>query len=240
MILDDLPEMLDHYFYLESSLIDTIQIIPLGNNGRTYSPKLYDILQSTCSHFESLLKMIYTQLKFSYPPQNNIVPYYKSINEYGLLSGQVLLFRKYQDGKFFYPFRTDQDLEKSFVSKFECRGSNEKIQWLDKMLPAWDPSKMPIWWTEYNKTKHDLPSGYTAGNLQNTCFALAGLYALHKLAKCLAYSSGDKTFLRPCKWMPDLGTMPYIKNKPVIKEHPQQSKLFRYLHYPMDVDRLFI
>ena len=101
MMLDDLPEMLDHYFYLESSLIDTVKIIPLGNNGRAYSPKLYDILQSTCSHFESLLKMIYTQLKFPSASQNSIVPYYKSINEYGLLSGQTLLFRKYPNGKFF-------------------------------------------------------------------------------------------------------------------------------------------
>ena len=234
MILDDLPEMLDHYFYLESSLIDTVQIIPLENNGKTYSPKLYDILQSTCSHFESLLKMIYTQLKFPSASRNSIVPYYKSINECGLLSGQTLLFRKYPDGKFFYPFRTDQDLKKSFASKSECRCSDEQIQWLDKMLPEWDPNKMPIWWTKYNDTKHCLPSGYTAGNLQNTCFALAGLYALHELAKRLAYSGGDKTFLRPDKWMPVLPTIPYIKNRPVVKEYTRQSELFKYLHQPAD------
>ena len=108
MELDELPEMLDHYFYLESSFIDVVQIIPLGNNGRTYSPKLYDILQSTCSHFESLLKMIYAKLEFPSPQKSGIIPYYKSINEYGLLSGQILLFHKYKNGKFFYLSTTDR------------------------------------------------------------------------------------------------------------------------------------
>ena len=234
MRVDDLPEMFDHYFYLESSLIDTVQIIPLGNNGRTYSPKLYNILQSTCSHFESLLKMIYTQLKFPSTSQNSIVPYYKLINECGLLSRQTILFRKYPNGKFVYPFRTDQDLEKSFASKFECRNMDEKIPCLNKMLLKWSPDEMPIWWTKYNDTKHCLPSGYTAGNLQNTCFALAGLYALHQLAKRLAYSDGDKTFLRPDKWMPALPTIPYIKNRPAVKDHTRQSELFKYLHQPAD------
>ena len=232
MMLDDLPEMLDHYFYLESSFIDVVQIIPLGNNGRIYSPKLYDTLQSTCSHFESLLKMIYAKLEFPSPQKLGIIPYYKSINEYGLLSGQILLFHKYKNGKFFYPFRTDQDLEKSFASKFECRCADAKIQCLDKMLPEWNADEMPVWWTKYNKTKHSLPGGYTEGNLQNTCFALAGLYALHELANHLAYSGEDKTFLNPDKWWPIFPRVKYIKGIPIIKEHTRQSKLFRYLHQP--------
>ena len=125
-------------------------------------------------------------------------------------------------------------MEKSFAGKFECRGIDEKMQWLNKMLPEWNPDEMPVWWTKYNKTKHCLSGGYTADNLQNTCFALAGLYALHELAKRLAYSGEDKTFLCPEKWMPVLPTIHYIKNRPVIKEHTRQSELFRYLHQPAD------
>ena len=114
MMLDDLPEMLDHYFYLESSFIDVVQIIPLGNNGRTYSPKLYDVLQSTCSHFESLLKMIYAKLEFPSPQKLGIIPYYKSIKRIWTFIRTDTIISQIQKWEFFYPFRTESRFGKIF------------------------------------------------------------------------------------------------------------------------------
>ena len=45
-----------------------------------------------------------------------------------------------------------------------------------------DGKETPFWWRAYNETKHDLPQGYKKGNLENTIFALTGVYALHCMA----------------------------------------------------------
>ena len=150
----------------------------------------------------------------------------------GFCPDRYYYFTNTKMGNFFIRLELIQDLEKSFASKFEYRCADAQIQCLDKMLPEWKADEMPVWWTKYNKTKHSLPDGYKEGNLQNTCFALAGLYALHELANHLAYSGKDKTFLHPEKWWPTFPRVKYIKGIPIIKEHARQSKLFRYLHQP--------
>ena len=201
MAFEELPELLDYYFYLESSLIDTIQIIPLENNGKTYSPKLYDIFRSACSQFESLLKMMCTHLKLSPAlDQRGITQYYKPFNEFGLLYCQSILVRKYPQGYPIYPFRNNLDLEESLTNKPKHYSINRSIQRIEKAPSDYRIDMLPVWWKKHNETKHDLPKGYKEGNLQNTCFSLAGLYAFHIMANYLKYHPSRKDFLDPTSW----------------------------------------
>ena len=201
MAFEELPELLDYYFYLESSLIDTIQIIPLENNGKTYSPKLYDIFRSACSQFESLLKMMCTHLKLSPAlDQRGITQYYKPFNEFGLLYWQKILFRKYPQGTPICPFRYDVNLEEFFTNKSKHYSADKNIQHLEKAPPDYCINTLPVWWKKHNDTKHDLPKGYSEGNLQNTCFSLAGLYAFHVMANYLKYNTSRQNFLDPTSW----------------------------------------
>ena len=201
MAFEELHELWDYYVYLESSLIDTIQIIPLKNNGKTYSPKLYDIFRSACSQFESLLKMIFTHLGLSPAPEKcGIMRYYIPFNEFGLLYHQTVLFRKYPHGTPICPFRYDVDLEKSFTNKSKFYSTNKTTQPLEKPPSNYCINMLPVWWIKHNKTKHDLPKGYKEGNLQNTCFSLAGLYTFHVMADYLKYYSQTKNFLNPTSW----------------------------------------
>ena len=201
MAFEELPELLDYYFYLESSLIDTIQIIPLENNGKTYSPKLYDIFRSACSQFESLLKMMCMHLKLSPAPnQDGIKRYYIPFNEFGLLYCQSILFRKYPQGSPIYPFRNNLDLEESLTNKPKHYSINRSIQPVKKSPSNYCKGVLPSWWTKHNNTKHCLPKGYKEGNLQNTCFSLAGLYTFHVMVNYLKYHPSRENFLDPTSW----------------------------------------
>ena len=201
MAFEELPELLDYYFYLESSLIDTIQIIPLENNATTYSPKLYDIFRSACSQFESLLKMIFTHLKLSPAlDQRGIMQYYKPFNEFGLLYWQRILFRKYPWGSPIYPFRSNLDLKEFFTNKSKSYSADSSLQRLGNVPENYCKYTLPVWWTKHNVTKHVLPEGYKEGNLQNTCFSLAGLYAFHVMANYLKHNPPRPNFLDPTSW----------------------------------------
>ena len=201
MTFEGLPELLDYYFYLESSFIDTIQIIPLENNGKTYSPKLYDIFRSACSQFESLLKMVCTHLNISpADDQDGIKRYYIPFNEFGLLYWQSILFRKYPQGSPIYPFRNNLDLEESLTNKPKYYSVNRTIQRIKKAPSDYRIDMLPVWWKKHNDTKHDLPKGYKEGNLQNTCFSLAGLYTFHVMANYIKYNPSRKDFLDPTSW----------------------------------------
>ena len=58
---------------------------------------------------------------------------------------------------------------------------------------------MPTWWSQYNRTKHDLPKGYVAGSIENTYLALAGLYVLHFMTSQL--ERGRESFLTQDCWV---------------------------------------
>ena len=53
---DVLFRFVEYYHYLESSFVDIARIIPLENTSDTFSPRLYEILQSTCSQVEANCK----------------------------------------------------------------------------------------------------------------------------------------------------------------------------------------
>lgn len=41
---------------------------------------------------------------------------------------------------------------------------------------SWDSNQTPIWWTAYNKVKHERDSHYEKANLENVLQAMAGLF----------------------------------------------------------------
>jgi hypothetical protein len=42
----------------------------------------------------------------------------------------------------------------------------------------WSNNRVPVWWTAYNKTKHDRNSEYEEANLKNALNAVAGLFVI--------------------------------------------------------------
>ena len=232
MILNDLQKLTDYYYYLESSLIDLIQTIPLENNGKTYSPKLYDILQSTCSQFESLLTLLCNHLKLQSTSRGTIKNYYEQINKYGLLYWQMVTYRAYPYGEPTCPFR-DADLELSFVNKSKLHSYDTSLRVVDSVPTNHCRNKLPVWWKKYNETKHELPSGYMEGNLQNTCTALAGLYSLHALCYHLKDESSDVK-LDPKKWYYTYPYLTGIHHDQLAEHHIPtfKSNFFIYLVRP--------
>ena len=48
----------EHYHYLESSFVDITRLIPLENEPDTFSPRLYELLQSVCSQVDGILNLM--------------------------------------------------------------------------------------------------------------------------------------------------------------------------------------
>ena len=232
MILNVLPGFVSYYHYLESSLIDLIQIIPLENNGMVQSPRLYEILQSTCSQFESLLKLLCQHLGLNPASEQGIRRYYNPINKYGLLYWQMMTYRMYPFGVPIYPFRK-RNPALSFRKKSEARNDDTAIKRLKPVPSHYCKDQLPKWWQNYNKSKHELPAGYKEGNLQNTCTALAGLYSLHALCYHLIYDTNGAR-LDPKKWYYTYPHLAGIHQDQVMDYHAPTfpSKLFIYLVRP--------
>ena len=203
----------EYYHYLESSFIDTIRIIPLENDPDTFSPRLYEILQSTCSQIDGILNLMYDE----YIPkqESGTNPYdgdasmdeeqtsptckdvprknrttaatYEFLNQEGVISSRVLIHNVRSGWKETRPFLCD----------FECALRNEDA----------DPHAntthdgMPKWWKAYNESKHDLPEGYKAGSIRNTYLALAGLYVLHVMTR--EYPREAHVFTKKYYWRTD-------------------------------------
>lgn len=90
-------KLVDYYFYLESSFVEITRIIPLDNPTETFSPRLYEILQSTCSQIESISKIMSDKLELR--PQEKKFPYiYEKMNSEGLLDMQAVDLYKLPGG----------------------------------------------------------------------------------------------------------------------------------------------
>src|SRR5467141_1958720 len=86
-------KMLDFYDVTEADFIDLIRIIPLENHPSTFSPKLYNILQSSCSQVENLLRLLCDKFQLSYSknPDSIYKEYSQLINKNDLLKRQRVL-----------------------------------------------------------------------------------------------------------------------------------------------------
>ena len=81
--------MLNSYFETERQFIEISRIIPLDNTSDTYSPRLYDILQSSCGQVENLLRLICDKLELKYD-KKKFPSYYRTLNQTGILERQTI------------------------------------------------------------------------------------------------------------------------------------------------------
>ena len=160
---DGLFRLVEYYHYLESSFVDITRMIPLENTPDTFSPRLYEILQSTCSQVEAIVKIMYKESTSG--NRKSAAKMYNELNQDGAISHQEVVFRS----------RTDWKAVKPFICDFACTLRSEH----DHIHTDNREAQTPKWWKAYNKSKHDLPTGYRAGNIENTYLALAGLFILH-------------------------------------------------------------
>jgi len=90
----DFEKMREIYLQTEKQFIELSYIIPLDNNPKTYSPRLYSILLSTCGQVESMLKMLCKRLSLK-PKRNDFPRYYNILNVHSMLEFQkIFLIQK--------------------------------------------------------------------------------------------------------------------------------------------------
>ena len=87
---DDWDEMLSFYFETERDFVELSRIIPLGNNPETYSPKLYNILQSSCGQVESMMRIICDKFNISHTKKPDFPELYKLLNQNHILELQTI------------------------------------------------------------------------------------------------------------------------------------------------------
>ena len=220
-----LNEFQFQYEYLEAEFVEFLRIIPLENSGKTYSPKLYQLLQSVCGQFESILKLF---CKY-YDVESGNSDNFEFINKKDIFSKLVVLDLEHQN-TYIHPFiinKGQMEQEFSKLSGPKIFDNRERYSKEKKIEIVADNGKiLPSWWTAYNKTKHELPKGYKNGNLMNVYMGLAGLYILHRLINpliietrnnCRFYeargiSNFDQMFTDTCdpeKWKDDYNNYEY-------------------------------
>jgi|CXWL01.1.fsa_nt_gi hypothetical protein len=84
----DLKVMRESYFELERRFIEISRIIPLDNPPETYSPRLYDILQTSCGQVENLFRLICNKLNLELRIKPRFMDYYNTLNETKILEIQ--------------------------------------------------------------------------------------------------------------------------------------------------------
>jgi len=101
---DFLDEMRWIYLSTEQQLLEFEKIIPLNNPDETYSPRLYSILQLTCSQIESMMKRFVSELNLK-PKKDDFPSRYHTLNfKKGLSFQKVLLVPA---RKVYMPFNED-------------------------------------------------------------------------------------------------------------------------------------
>ena len=183
-LYDKLFKFEEYYHYLESSFVDITGIIPLENDPDTFSPRLYEILQSACSQVDGIIQLMHEE----YIPVRKkcTAARYEALNQGGVISCQMLVYKSRPDWKYIRPFSCD----------FECASRNER----DDPHGDGPHDKMPKWWDAYNDSKHELPEGYKAGSIRNAYLALAGLYVLQVMMQQRPHAKND--FLKLDAWKP--------------------------------------
>ena len=109
---EDISSMRESYYELERRFIEISRIIPMDNSGDTYSPRLYDILQTACGQVENLLRLICDQLQLDYGDNPDFPKYYDTLNNSGILERQIV---DYFVGKLVCkPFHVESDQRSPF------------------------------------------------------------------------------------------------------------------------------
>lgn len=104
-IEENLLEFEKYYNKLESSFIDVIKIIPLENDSKTFSPRLYELLQSICSQIEGVMKLMCGGLDGIKYIKFPIA--YKELNRDEVINKQEISLISHPQWKKIIPFQCD-------------------------------------------------------------------------------------------------------------------------------------
>src|SRR2546425_7011110 len=85
----ELEKMQNLFLYTDRELHELSQLIPLDNKLETYSPRLYNILQSSCGQVENMCRILCEKLQLK-PQKSNFPSYYSELNVNGMLDKQAV------------------------------------------------------------------------------------------------------------------------------------------------------
>lgn len=145
----EIDKMQEQYLHTEREFIEVSHIIPIENNPKTFSPRLYNLLLTTCGQIEGMMKLVCRNLNITVRQNTDFPTLYKKLNRQGTLRNQAVFFIR----------------NHKTITPFKFRSTRDR--------------KVPLWWKNYNKSKHSLPEGFMQGNLTNVVNALSALHSLH-------------------------------------------------------------
>lgn len=175
----------NYYIELEDQLLATKKYVAFDDsNYKTFSVEYLKLLQATCSEIDVVGKIIAQYSDESFNRNKN-----KSMQKWGLLVQT-----------------TFPEIENSTVLFLNDKGITPWKNWAYETYNDKDNrlryrlkkgKNTPVWWTAYNKVKHERTSPYKEGktnysqaNLENLILAMAALYIIEmKFIKLLF--SGD-------------------------------------------------
>ena len=166
----------NYFLELEQHVVQTQKYVDFDNkNNSTFSIEYLKLLQAICSEVDVVSKAIAQYCNPAFKIDNTT-----NINKWGLDIQSA--FPKIQLEKAL--FSDDYVLEPWInweYEKYKDKNNNNRIR-------LKHGRKNPIWWTAYNKVKHErtsLMSGnrtnYTRANLKNVLLALSGLFILENI-----------------------------------------------------------
>src|SRR5438094_2572889 len=89
---NDMEKMRELYLQTEREFIELSYVIPLDNQSKTYSPRLYNILLGACGQVESMLRLLCKQLHLRVK-KRDFPSYYNKLNSYGMLANQKIFYQ---------------------------------------------------------------------------------------------------------------------------------------------------
>lgn len=182
---DDEKYFLDNYwnYYqeLENEFLQVRKYVEFSEaNFNTYSIELLKLYQAVCSEIDVVGKILATELNsnFKVNDKSNIYKWWFEIQDQCTLAEKNCKFIEYEVTLLDMICIKPWDSFK--VEKYYDKNNNIRYRCVEK-------NKTPIWWSDYNKVKHQrislskddkLNVNYTKANLKNTAYSFGALYIL--------------------------------------------------------------
>lgn len=169
----------NYYLDLEDQFISTKRFVEFDvSNFTTYSIEYLKLLQAVCSEIDVVAKILSEEYDISFKSEK-----YISIKKWGFYLQQA-----YPNiGKITVSFNMDYVLSPWKNWRYE-RYYDTKNRLQYRLVEG---TKVPFWWTSYNKVKHERTSHYKYGksnyilaNQENIINAMAALFILETLYLC--------------------------------------------------------
>lgn len=210
----------EYYRELEAEFIQMRKYVDFtADNFNTYSVELLKLFQAVCSEIDAIGKAMATLINPEFKPNdksNNIYKWWYIIqDEYYVTDSYAGVFKEQRE-----PTIRLSECTHVFCDSFEiCAWDNFRIEIREdrhgrKRHELVKGCKVPKWWSDYNKIKHNRMAivygnnsccNYYRANLENVCNSFAALYTLEK---SLMESVGTKNDLEAFYNMSDLFTKP--------------------------------